>query len=299
MKISGFSYIRNGFNYGYPFLQSIQSVLPVCDEFVIAVGDSADGTKDAIINIGNPKIKIIDTIWDESLRTNGKIFAQQANIALKQITGDWAFHIQADEVIHENDLDKIHEHLNKVKDDESIEGLLFDFLNFYGSYKYLNNSRYQHRKEIRIFRNNQNVFSYKDSQGFRRFPSYSDYLNNHTGYKLKVKAIHIPVYHYNYVRNPKQMEIKMKFFDKFWHDDKYIEKKYESLQNFDYSNIERVKLFEGAHPLLMKEIIENEDWHFDPDKINKQLNIKDKLVYWIEDRINRRIGENKNYIIVR
>ena len=107
MKISIFSYIRNSFKYEYPFLQSIQSVLPICDEFVIAVGDSDDGTKEAINNIGNSKIKIIDTIWDERLRTNGKIFAQQANIALKQITGDWAFHIQADEVIHEKDLNKI------------------------------------------------------------------------------------------------------------------------------------------------------------------------------------------------
>src|SRR6185436_13189614 len=102
MTISGFSYIKNGFTYEYPFLQSIQSILPICDEFVIAVGNSNDGTKEAILAIGSPKIRIIDTVWDEQLRSNGKIFAQQANIALMNTKCDWAFHIQADELIHEN-----------------------------------------------------------------------------------------------------------------------------------------------------------------------------------------------------
>ena len=106
-KISGFSYIRNGFEFDYPFLESIQSILPICDEFIIAVGDSHDGTREAIEKLGSDKIKIIDTIWDENMRANGAIFAQQSNIALDHITGNWAFHIQADEVIHENDLPKI------------------------------------------------------------------------------------------------------------------------------------------------------------------------------------------------
>lgn len=299
MKISGFSYIRNGFKYEYPFLQSIQSVLPICDEFIIAVGDSEDGTKEAINNIGSSKIKIIDTVWDEELRSKGKIFSQQANIALKQITGDWAFHIQADEIIHENDLHKIHEHIKTANDDATIEGLLFDFLNFHGSYKYLNDTRYQHRKEIRVFRNHLNVYSYKDSQGFRKYPSYDDYLNGHKGHKLKVKYIHIPVYHYNYVRNPEQMNTKSKYFEKFWHDDNYLENKYQSKPEFDYYNIERIKLFNGSHPAIMKDIIEKEDWNFDADKLNRRLSLKDKIAYWIEDRINYRIGEYKNYIIIR
>jgi hypothetical protein len=299
MKISGFSYIRNGFKYEYPFLQSIRSVLPVCDEFIVAVGDSADGTREAIKNIGNSKIKIIDTVWDEKLRSNGRIFAQQANIALQQITGDWAFHIQADELIHENDLGKIYEHITAADNDQRIEGLLFDFLNFYGSYKYLNDTRYQHKKEIRIFRNNQNIYSYRDSQGFRKYPSYDDYTNLHKGYKLKVKYINIPVYHYSYVRNPEQMNNKSKFFETFWHDDKYIEQKYQSGQEFNYYDIERIKLFDGKHPSLMKDIIEKEDWNFDPDHLNRHLPFKDRVIYWVEDKLKYRIGEYKNYIIVQ
>lgn len=299
MKISGFSYIRNGFIYGYPFIQSIKSILPICDEFIIAVGDSQDDTKEAIMDIGDPKIKIIDTIWDETMRISGKIFAQQANIALREISGDWAFHIQADEIIHENDLDKIHDHIKLANDDKKTEGFLFDFLNFYGSYNYLNDTRHQHTKEIRIFRNNSNIYSYRDSQGMRKYPSYDDYLNNHKGHKLNVKYIQIPIYHYTYVRNPINMNEKRKFFESFWHDDNYIENKYQVKEEFDYYNIERVKLFSGSHPSVMKDIIEKEDWQFDPSKLHKSLNRKEKLIYWIEDKTNYRIGEYKNYKIIQ
>lgn len=298
MKISAYSYIRNGFTYEYPFIQSIRSVLPICDEFVIAVGDSNDGTKEAILKIGDPKIRIIDTIWDENLRKAGKIFAQQANIALRNITGDWAFHIQADELIHENDLDKIYNQIKAANDDKKIEGFLFDFLNFYGNYNYLNDTRYQHKKEIRIFRNNLNVFSYRDSQGVRKYPSYEEYLNDHQGYKLNVKYIHIPVYHYSYVRSPHKMNTKMKYFDSFWHDDNYIENKYQSIDDYDFYNIERVKKFEGTHPALMKDIIKKNNWDFDITRLNKSLNLKDRIIYWIEDRINYRIGEYKNYKLI-
>src|SRR5947207_7478123 len=132
MKISGFSYVKNGFTYGYPFIQSVQSVLPVCDEFIIAVGDSGDGTREALMALNSPKLRIIDTVWDEELRTSGKIFAQQTNIAFDQVEGDWAFHIQADEVIHENDLDKIRDAARKYLGEKRVEGFLFDFLHFYG-----------------------------------------------------------------------------------------------------------------------------------------------------------------------
>jgi hypothetical protein len=297
VTISGFSYIRNGFKFGYPFLQSIQSILPICDEFVIAVGDSEDGTKEAILALGNPKIRVIDTVWDEQMRTSGKIFAQQANIALLETKGDWAFHIQADEIIHEKDLERIAEQVKMVHENKKIEGLLFDFLNFYGNYDYLNDTRKQHKKEIRMFRNHQNMFSYRDSQGFRKYPSYQAYLDGDVGQKLKVKNIGVPVFHYSYVRNPTQMNDKSKYFETFWHDDNYISQKYESKAVFDYYNIERVKRFEGSHPSIMKEIIERDSWDFDPSKTHKKLSLKEKMLYWIEDRLQYRIGEYKNYVL--
>ena len=201
MTISGFSFVRNGFTYDVPFLESIQSILPICDEFVVAVGDSTDSTVEAIEALNNPKIKIIHTIWDETKNQFGKIFAQQANIALQHTTGDWAFHLQADEVIHEQDLDKIVQTLKIYHTQPQVQGFILPFLHFYGAYNYIRTSRRVHKHEVRIFRNDLLVRSYKDSQGFRLYSSDEAYEKGlDKGTKLKVKKIDAPIYHYTEVR---------------------------------------------------------------------------------------------------
>ena len=68
------------------------------------VGRCEDGTLEFVQSIGDPRIKIVESVWDESLRKDGLIYSQQTNIALSRCTGDWAFYIQADEVVHEDDL---------------------------------------------------------------------------------------------------------------------------------------------------------------------------------------------------
>src|SRR4030095_10433610 len=136
MKISGFTFIRNGVKLQYPFVESIHSILPVCDEMIVAVGDSADGTREAIEKLDHNKIKIIDTVWDDSLRDGGKILAQQTNIALDHISGDWGFYLQGDEVIHEKDFNVILHSAEKHLEDKRVEGLLFDYYHFYGNYNY-------------------------------------------------------------------------------------------------------------------------------------------------------------------
>ncbi len=299
MTISGYSLIRNGIKYDFPFLQSLQSILPLCDEFIIAVGYSDDGTRAAIEALNDPKIKIIDTVWDEKLRADGKILAQQSNIALEATKGDWAFYLQGDEVIHEQDLPTIRAAVEKASKMDHVEGLLLDFLNFYGSYEYLNNTRYQHHHEVRLFKNTGKVFSYRDAQGFRKYPSWADYEAGHQGEKLDVLHVPVPVFHYSYVRPPHKMGEKNKHFQSFWHDDKYIQTNFESQEEYDYYNIERVKRFEGTHPAVMKPIVDAADWIFDPSRTHKVLSLKDRVAYWIEDRIHRRIGEYRNYRVVR
>jgi glycosyltransferase involved in cell wall biosynthesis len=298
MRISGFSYIRNGFKYQYPFLQSIQSILPICDEFVIAVGQSDDGTREALsaLQKQEPKLKIIDTIWDEKLRQSGKIFAQQANIALRECTGDWLFHIQADELIHEKDILLIPQTLAQINDDKSTNGILLDFLHFHGNYQHLDASRWRHPKEIRLIRNHNHIYSYKDSQGFRQYPSWESYNQNHKGLKIKVKHLSIPVYHYSYVRPAEAMQAKAQYFETFWHDEQAITKKYaEAAADFNYYDIDKVKRFEGSHPALMKAIVEHQNPEFNPQKIRGIQGAKLKFIYGLERLIGRRIGEYKNY----
>lgn len=299
MKVSGFSYIRNGFEFGYPFLESIQSVLPFVDEFVMAVGDSTDGTREAILALNNPKIKIVDTTWDMTLREGGKLFAQQANIALDNITGDIGFHIQADEVLHEEDSTIITSAINQLKNDTKIEGILFDFLNFYGGFHYIGSTRKWHRREIRIIRNKKNIRSYRDSQGFRFYPSYQDWQQDHPGRALKVLYAPIRVFHYSYARNPKLMQKKSNFFNSFWHDDNWLKKHLPKKEEFDYNMVDAVKLFTGKHPKLMLEKVAKQDWDFKFDPKKSKFSAKGKLLHIIEKNTGYRIGEYKNYRIIK
>lgn len=256
MKISGFSFVRNGFDYGVPFVESIKSILPICDEFVISVGDSTDGTREAIEAIPSDKIKIIDTIWDMNLRKGGKIFAQQTNIAHDAITGDWAFHIQSDEVIHENDLPVIKQAIEKEYNNSNIDGFLFPFLHFWGDYNHIQTSRRVHRFEVRLFRNNKMIRSYKDSQGFRIYTNIETYNSgDEQGKKLSVKLLKTPVFHYNGVRQESVMKNKFKNFSYFYGKDH----KFNENEAFNYHRVQRVAGFGGSHPAVMKERIDEYD----------------------------------------
>ena len=298
MKIAGFSYVRNGFDYGVPFIEAIQSALPICDEFIIAVGDSTDGTREAIVNLNSNKIKIIDTIWDSNLKTGGQIFAQQTNIALDQITGDWAFHIQADEVIHENQIANIKKAIEKYDGDHKVDGFILPFIHFWGGYNYYRNTRRVHNFEVRVFRNNLGVRSYRDSQGFRKYKSVEGYQNGtDKGAKLSVKLVEATVYHYNGVRPPVSFRKKAQMFGEQYHDKEAVEKQLAKT-NYDWHNVDRVVLFTGTHPCYMQEKVNHQNWDYTFDKSKAKWKLKDRFIQPIEDIIGFKIGEYKNYNLI-
>lgn len=298
MKISGFSYVRNGFDYGVPFIEAIQSALPICDEFIIAVGDSTDGTREAIVNINSDKIKIIDTIWDSNLKTGGQIFAQQTNIALDQITGDWAFHIQADEVIHENQIGNIKKAIEKYDGDHRVDGFILPFLHFWGGYNYYRNTRRVHNFEVRVFRNNLGARSYRDSQGFRKYKSIEGYQNGKdNGEKLRVKLVEATVYHYNGVRPPVSFRKKAQMFGEQYQDKEAVEMQLTKA-NYDWNNVDRVVLFTGTHPCYMQEKVNHQNWEYTFDKSKAKWKLKDRFIQPIEDIIGFKIGEYKNYNLI-
>lgn len=298
MKVSGFSYIRNGLTYSYPFMEAIQSILPVCDEFIMVVGDSNDGTREAILGLNNPKIKIVDTIWDENSRKGGHIFSQQANIGLDHCTGDWCFHIQADEVIHEKDLAGIREAMELNLNNSKVEGFLFHFLNFFGDYKHFAPSRRYHNREIRIVRNDKNIRSYRDSQGFRRFNEPGNYLNE-KGTKLHVKELDATVFHYSYVKHPKDQVKKTVEFGKRWVTDdaslqSYAEK---NKSGYDYAGqIDILQPFLGTHPAIMKKTIDSINWEFNYDPTKNNMSLKEKFLYFIQKHTGKQLFAYKNYI---
>jgi glycosyltransferase involved in cell wall biosynthesis len=172
MKVSGFTIVRNAVRYDYPIVEAITSILPLCDEVVVAVGKSEDGTLELIKRIPSEKIRIIETIWDDNLRKGGRVLAIETDKAFHAISpdSDWAFYIQGDEVLPEKYLESVKAALRRYKDDVRVDGLLFNYRHFYGSYDYVGESFRWYRREIRIIRNDMTIFSYNDAQGVSKNP---------------------------------------------------------------------------------------------------------------------------------
>ena len=299
MKIAGFTYVRNGFDYGVPFLESIQSVLPICEVFVVAVGDSTDGTREAIEQLNSPKIKIIDTIWDMNLREGGKVFAQQANIALDQVQADWCLHIQSDEVFHENDLDKIVATIDTYNDDKRVEGFILPFIHFWGGYDHIRNTRRVHNFEIRLFRNHIGVRSYRDSQGFRKYHSFEAYENGtEKGEKLKVKKMDATVYHYTGIRSPDAYAKKVAMFQSYYNTAEGLDKMMAS-HDFQMHSVDRTIPFKGSHPAIMHDKVTSQNWEYSYKKELSVWHKKDKFLQPIEDFLGFKLGEYKNYKLIK
>jgi hypothetical protein len=286
--VSGFTFIRNAVKLDYPVKEAILSVLPLVDEMVVAVGKSDDSTRDLILSLG-AKIRVIDTVWDDSLREGGKVLAVETNKALEAVStiADWCFYIQGDECIHEKYHSNISAQMELYKDDKQVDGLLFDYAHFYGSYDYLGDSRTWYKKEIRIIKNDKNISSYRDAQGFRK-----------NGKKLNVKPIDAEVYHYGWVRHPKYQMAKLREATKLWHDDSYIDDKFDASKDFDYSEIDSIKPFVGTHPEVMRKRIDAMNWKFDRDPNVKSFGLKLKLLYAVEKLTGWRVGEYRNYKII-
>ncbi len=288
MKVSGFTFIKNAVKYDFPFIESVNSILPICDEFIIVHGDSNDDTSRIIESIGSPKIKVYNTVWNPELRKGGLILSEQTNIALSKTIGDWCFYIQGDEVVHEKYIDKVKKAMFENLENINVEGLLFNYLHFYGSYNYIATSRQWYRREIRVVRNKIGVQSFKDAQGFR--------INNR---KLRVKFIDAYIYHYGWARPPQLMQTKVKYFHSLWHSKDWIEKNVPNKVEFDFSTTETIQAFTGTHPKVMENRIKNQVSDF---KLGSQIikkGFKRNLLDLIEKLNGYRIGEYKNYKIVK
>jgi len=292
MKVSGFTFIRNAVKNDYPVVEAITSILSLCDEFIVALGNSDDQTEDLIKAINSPKIKIINTVWDDSLRAGGAVFAAQTDIAFNAIStdSDWAFYIQGDECVHEDYLPVIKKEMENNLADGRIEGLLFKYLHFYGSYDYYGQSRRWYRREIRILRNYKSIHSYRDAQGFRW-----------DGRKICVKLIDAYIYHYGWVKPPAGLKNKLLNFNTFYHDDEWIAENLPGSFEFDYKNADRLIRFTGTHPKVMQKRIAATNWKLEVDfeKLHKQMTFRRRILQKIEDLTGWRVSEYRNYKIVK
>jgi hypothetical protein len=267
MKVTGFTFIRNAVRFDYPVAEAIKSILPVCDDFVVAVGDSEDNTEALVRSIDRDKIKVINTTWNDSaeMKTGGKVFAAETDKAFRAVPddSDWAFYIQGDEAVHEKYLDAIRAAMLKWKDTREVDGLLFNYLHFYGSYDYVAISPRWYSNEIRVIRNDKSIFSYRDAQGFRKGDNM----------KLNVKPVDAYVYHYGWVKEPGVMMRKVKNASSFYSGNRNQEAAIDS-KSFDYSSIDALSRFGGTHPAVMQDHIDRKNWSFDHDMSFNRLSLR-------------------------
>lgn len=288
MKVAGFTFIRNAVTYDFPVVEAITSVLPLCDSFYVALGWSEDATEALIRSIDPLKIRIIPTEWDEGLTRGGEVYASETNKAFDAIPADadWCFYIQGDEVLHENDLAKVREAMAQWLDHPEVEGLLFDYLHFYGNFDHVGDSRHWYRREVRVIRNNKSIRSYRDAQGFRR-----------EGQKIRVVPSGASIYHYGWVRHPLYMQRKIDAVSQFYTGISPEEAERKALeQEFDYGgHYDAVARFQGTHPRVMEERIKRLNWKANLDVNRKRMSLRYRLLYYFEKLTGIRPFEFRNY----
>jgi glycosyltransferase involved in cell wall biosynthesis len=291
MKISGFTFIRNGATMGYPFVPAIRSILPLCDEVIVNVPRSTDDTLAKVKEIGDPKIRVIETEWDESLRKNGLALSHHTNLALQQCTGDWCVYVQGDEVLHEDTLPSMRATMSRELDNPQVQGLLVDYTHFYGSYQTYASSFGWYRREVRVVRRTPEIRSRGDAQGFRTV----------TNEKLRVKISGGQYYHYGHALPPQLARVKLRNLSKLWHDDTAVEKICERPEIF-YEDDQKVKPFTGTHPQVMRELVAAADWTYrsrNPFVRFRKKVFWNDLAYHLKNLTGIEIGVHKNYRLLR
>ncbi len=277
MKVVGFTIVKNAVVYQYPVLESIRSVLPVCDEFLVAVGACDDGTLQLIKSMAEPKIKIIETVWNERPNDGTHVLAVETNKAMAHIAADadWLFYIQADEVIHERYLPNIQLAMRDNLYLGNIDGLLFNYLHFYGSYDYVATSSNWYSHEIRVFKNNKAIYSYGDAQGFRKGDNE----------KLIVKSVAVCVHHYGWTREPEALKRKQANFYAMYPDAYNKPKDFDKTdERFEYEKfVTSIKAFKASHPAVIAQLIKNKNWKFNYDISMDKKSNKDLVKQFLRD----------------
>jgi hypothetical protein len=288
VRVSGFTFVRDAVRLSYPVVPAIRSILPLVDELVVNVGVSQDGTLDLIRAIDDPRLVVFQSEWDPALKAGGAILAQQTDLALARCTGDVGVYVQADEAMHEDDHPQLRRMLERLHADPAADGLLFDYVHFYGSYHTVGAARRWYRREIRAVKLGRGVRSWRDAQGFRVGPGEG-------ARKLKVLPAGARMYHYGWVRPPEAQKEKIADFQRWYHGDAAV--KAALAHGFTYDVDEKVRPFEGTHPGPMRELVARSDWPFAPRRRwpLRPGHLRHDLLDLVERATGLRVGEYRNY----
>ncbi len=290
MKVSGFTFIRNGERYGYPFVESIRSALPIVDEFMVELGPSEDRTEEMLRAIGDSRIRIIPTQWNDALRPHapvkGFVYGQQKSIALFNCTGDWAFYLEGDEILHERDLPLIRGAMERYRDDERVESLVFDYLHFYGNGRTIAWSPGWYRTAPRIIRNTIPVWAPKGL-------FFIVMVNHKRGRYPRAAHTGAVIYHYGWVRPEPKVHLKNLSIARHWRG---------RVVPVDYGEVDARALrpFEGDHPAIIRDWLPKAEGLFQarPDHRLTARERKHRWMMWWEERFGWDLSK-RHYRLVR
>jgi hypothetical protein len=291
--ISGFSFIKNGVNLGYPFRESLLSLAPLVDEVVIAHGDSSDSTLKELELLSSQfscPLRIISSPWNPLNSKKGSELARQTDIALENCKGDVCFYLQGDEILPDADTNIIKNDLIKFSKDPDVDVLVFDWIHFYYSYNQYVYSKKWYRREARVIKKSHGLKSFGDAQGFRIYNP-----NNQTWSKARAALSKGRVFHYGWVRPPQVMAEKTQKLDQLWHGNKAPSVTETTVYKPQYG----LRSFQENHPKVMLSRIQKSSPEGDLN-----LNLKWGVKYFrllLSDILERltgiRLGEFQNFIV--
>jgi hypothetical protein len=304
--VSGFTIVRNGTKFDYPYLESLRSLLPLVDELVVNVGKGDDDTLEQVERFAREgaqgkKVVVFENDWrldDAERKKGGMILSEQTNIALDRCSNEWCIYLQADEVIHERDYDKIRASIAAASSRPEIEGLLFDYVHFYGSFDVIQQTRSAYRREVRAVRRSSTARSVGDAQSFRRGAD--------NGKLVVMRAGGARIFHYGWVRTPEAMKEKTYFMDQLYHGAPTPEAEASRTpftgDNYRYKRFWGLKPFVSTHPAVMRLRIDDKGWHWNLKTspfVWKWSDTKKVVLDLFERATGLRLFEYRSYKLVR
>jgi len=252
-----FSIAYNAVRYGYPIEASLRSMLPLVDEIVLNIGEGDDETWNLVRSMREPKIKPFRSWWDPKLRHGGEVLAQQTNLALDRCRGDWAFYLQADEVLHERDYPAIRQAMEHHWK-RATEALRLRYYHFYGSFQTIQDyPRHWYTRAIRAVKLGIGAASWGDAMDFclRR---------DGKSWYLRYADVDAFVYHYGWARPPEVMRLKQANFERLYDDNiEFADGSRTGIPQDIYGQRGNLRFFRGTHPEVMREVVARQNWTFD------------------------------------
>jgi glycosyltransferase involved in cell wall biosynthesis len=261
IQVSGFTFVRDAVKLDYPVVESIRSILPIVDEYVVNVGPSEDDTEELIRSIGDPKIRIIHSTWNPHACRGAFVYAQQTNVALFNCRGRWAFYLQSDEVIHEADLPKLEQAMAEYADDGRVDGLAVEQLDFWGDYHTVVNIwPWRGATRCRVVKPHHFVLSRGDALGFTVHPKYKE-----RGRMPRAVETGARQFHYCRIKSLAHLAAKRQAESRYWSERSFPTP--ELTEDYFYQMLPRsfVAAYEGSHPAVMAERIANYRFRLDLD----------------------------------